>query len=239
MKILVALPVYNEELVVEKNSIIVLNYLQKNFPTDEVMVVIADNNSTDRTGEISKQLASEQSGIKYLFITQKGKGNAWRTAMLQSEADVYLFMDVDLAVELTAVRPLVENIVSGYDLAIGSRYLPDSKVERSWSRGVISATYRFLAGTLLGVKVSDFTCGFKAISHEVREKVLSLTQDNMFFLDTELIALVKKQGYKIKEVPVNWSEFRDLERKSTVNIFRTTNEYLVKIFKLRKRIKSL
>jgi len=244
MKILISLPVYNEEIVLEKNARAVVEFCRVHFPTDECQVIISDNNSTDKTSEIGRRLADEITEVEYFYlkIDAKGtntKGAAWKTAFEKFEADVYVVMDVDLAVELSAIELLVEAIADGYDMAIGSRYLKDSRVSRSLLRDIISATYRWLARVTLRTKISDFQCGFKAIGNKIKQQVLPKTTDIGYFLDTELTVLAEKQGFKIKEVPVNWSEFRNRDRKSRVNLFEIITDYLKKIWKLRQKIKQL
>ena len=234
MKIIIALPAYNEETVLDKNVRLVLDYCRNNLATDQWQIVICDNASTDHTGEISQKLRLENPGeIEYLFIKQKGKGIAWKTAFTSFEADAYIFMDSDLAVELSATKLLVNGIKEGYDLVLGSRFLPESKKVRSWQREIISTIYRNMARTLLGVKVTDFQCGFKAINRKVRDSILPECKENGFFLDTELIYLCSQKKYTFKDIPVDWSEFRDLERKSTVNIAGTSWNYFVKLWGLR------
>ena len=220
MKILIALPVYNEELVLEKNTNLVLNWCQNNITPNEFQIIIADNNSHDSTKEIGEKLATELLPVEYFFTPISGKGNAWREAFLKYNADIYIVMDVDLAVEIDDTKLLIQAINGGADMTIGSRFLDKSKVERSAWRELSSRTYRLLAQTILNTKTTDFQCGFKAINQKIKETVLPLTKDNGFFLDTELIILSEKLGYKLAEVPVNWSEFRNEKRKSTVNVLQ-------------------
>ncbi|MEK7652929.1 MAG: glycosyltransferase [Patescibacteria group bacterium] len=238
MKILIVLPVYNEELVLEKNAKQVLAFCQKNFTDDEFKIVIGDNNSHDQTAEIGRRLKEEFPEIDYFFTAKKGKGVAWREIFLREEADIYIVMDVDLAVELSGTKLLVDGIKEGYDLAVGSRFLKDSVVNRSFFRDLSSSVYRFLVRFILDTKISDFQCGFKAINNKIKENILSHIKDPGFFLDTEITIYSEKAGYRVKQVPVNWSEFRDVRRKSTVNVFETTIEYLKKILKLRREVKK-
>lgn len=239
MKILIALPVYNEELVLEKNAKQVLNFCRQNFISDEFKIVISDNNSNDRTAEIGRRLATEYPEIDYLFIERKGKGLAIKSAWQKFDADVYCFMDADLATDLRALPALIEVVDAGNNIAYGSRFHPLSKVERPFFRRFTSAVYRLLVKLFLSSKINDAPCGFKAISRRVRDELLPDIQDESWFFDSELLIAAACLGYQIKEIPINWSEFRDLKRKSTVNIFKTTIEYLRRMFKLKKRLKNL
>lgn len=237
MKIIIALPVYNEELVLESNAIQVLDFCRRNFSQDEFKIVIADNNSSDQTGVIGQRLANGNEELEYLFVAQKGKGGAWKQTFMNSDADVYIFMDIDLAVDLEALVPMMQSVEDGCDLVIGSRHLKESKVERSWRRTLISKSYVWLASRLLGTKISDLQCGFKAINNRVKD-ILATTEDNGFFLDTELLVMAERLGYSIKEIPVNWSEFRNNKRKSTLNIWRTGWDYIKKCLILNKKLSN-
>lgn len=239
MNICIALPVYNEQLVLEKNAQAVRVFCHGAFPDDQVMIVIADNASRDRTPAIAQQLAATYSDIQYLHVAERGKGIAWRTAFLKFEADCYVVMDVDLAVSLVDLPPLVEAIRSGSDLVIGSRFLAGSRVQRTALRTLTSRVYRFLAQRVLQSQISDFQCGFKALNRRSRDELLPQTTDPEFFLDTEIAVMAEALDYKITEIPVEWSAYRDPLRKSTVNIIVTTYLYLQKIWKLRRRTAAL
>jgi len=240
MKILIVLPVYNEEKVLIKNTAEVLRFCQKNFPDDEYSIIIADNQSTDKTAEMAKDLVQQLPAVKYLEIPEKRvKGLAWRTAFMQNQADIYIVMDVDLAVDLEATKVLVNEIKKGNDLVIGSRYLNESITKRSFFRDFISRVYKFLVRKYLNTQISDFQCGFKALNNKIKDNILAKTKDNGFFLDTELTLIAEKRGYKIKEIPVDWSAYRDLDRKSTVNVFETTIDYLRKVRQLKKELKKI
>jgi glycosyltransferase involved in cell wall biosynthesis len=239
MKILIVLPAYNEELVIAKNTKQVLDFCQHNIINDQYLIIIADNKSTDKTAEIGQSLAQQYKEVTYLYIDQKGKGIAWRQAFFKYEADIYIVMDIDLAVDLEAVKLLINNIKQGLDVVSGSRYLAGSKIKRSKWRDLTSLVYRFLVRKFLNTPLSDFQCGFKAINNKVKANILPQTKDNGFFLDTEILILAEKQGYRIKEIPVSWSAFRDKKRKSTVKVFETTVNYLKKIWQLKKDLKQI
>lgn len=238
MKILIAIPVYNEGLILKKSISRLAEFCRRELSRHETKIIISDNLSRDDTGIIGRQLAEEFPEVSYFYVDQKGKGLAWRLAFQREEADAYIVMDCDLAVELSDTLKLVDAIEAGSDLAIGSRYLPDSRVERPWFRDLTSKVYRALARLVVGTKISDFQCGFKALNRKTRDLVLPLTKDNLFFLDTELIILCELLGRQIKEVPVDWSEFRNPGRKSTVNVGKTALEYLIKIWKVKQSFKK-
>lgn len=238
MKISIAIPAYNEEKIIKDNLLVVYDFCQANFDSD-FEIVVADNVSTDRTGAIVKALTPVHPEIKYLYVPQKGKGNAVYSAWQNSSADVLCFMDADLATDLSALPKLIAEINLGNDVVLGCRYLIGSRVDREFSRKIVSQIYRLTVKIILGTKIKDLPCGFKAISTGVKNDLLGKIISRDWFFDSELAIMAEKSGYKIREIPITWRETRTLENKSRVNIFKVGLEYIKELLKLRKRINQL
>jgi glycosyltransferase involved in cell wall biosynthesis len=236
MKINIVLPVYNEEAILKKSALAVQNFCRQNLPDYDCLITIADNASTDQTEQIGHELG-QISGINYLRLPQKGRGRALKLAWTSTEANIHVYMDIDLATDLSALPILIKTIEQGVDLAIGSRLLPQSQLKRSLIRQITSLTYCYLVRFYLGLKIRDYQCGFKAINQRLVKELLPQVKDNEFFFDTELIARAIAGGYVVKEIPVNWSEFRQRNRQSTVKIYDTAKKYLLNLRWLKKELK--
>ena len=117
-------------------------------------------------------------------------------------------MDVDLSTELEAIPPLVESLANGgYDLAIGSRLIKGANVVgRTLKREVVSRCYNLIVRSMLFVRFRDAQCGFKAIKRDAARELAPLVLDNGWFFDTELLILAEKNGYRICELPVTWTD---------------------------------
>lgn len=236
MKSLIVIPAYNEEKVLKKNILMLSEYCQKNI-LGSWEIVISDNNSSDRTGEIGQELAASNPNIHYLDVGTQGKGLAIKAAWEKFNADVYCFMDADLATNLKALPELIGGVVSQkYDVVVGSRFHQDSKVERSAVRKFFSRGYQLVLKILLDVKIKDLPCGFKAINQKVKEGVLAKTKNTKWFFDSELIIIAEKQGYKIKEISIEWSDPRSVDDKSRVNPIKLAVAYLKEVIDLKKRL---
>ena len=239
MKILIAVPAYNEEKIIRKNIILLYLYMEKNFSAYDWSIVVSDNNSKDATKDIVLDEARTRARLKYFFVAEKGKGIAIRRAWEAYDADIYCFMDADLSTDLEALPLLIGAIEkNGYDVACGSRTHKDSRVERSGMRKFVSFGYKMILKLVFGLSVGDAPCGFKAINRTIKEKVLPLVEDDGWFFDSELIILSEKSGYKIQEIPVHWSGQEEAGRGSKVNIFSLSFEYIKKVFELRQRLKK-
>jgi putative flippase GtrA len=224
----VVVPVYNEERVLAQSIHRLARFLSSNFPFAS-RIVIADNASTDRTPQIAAALAGELPGVEHLRLTQKGRGRALRAAWSGSDADVVVYMDVDLSTDLRALLPLVAPLVSGHsDVAIGTRLARGARVVRGAKREFISRTYNRILHLTLRARFSDAQCGFKAVRGDVARRLLPEIRDDGWFFDTELLMLAQRAGLRIHEVPVDWVDDPD----SRVAIVRTAVDDLKGVARL-------
>lgn len=237
IKVDVCLPVYNEEKILEHNVLRIFEFCDKNFPHLDWKIVILINGSTDNTLVIAKRLAQEREHISFFNVAEAGRGGVLKKYFSASEADVVSYMDIDLASSLEYFLALINATTrDGYDLSVGSRFLPDSKVERGFFRELISTVYNFLSRFILNHRYSDMQCGFKSVTTKAFKGIAGNITSNKWFFDTELIVWAAKYGYKIKEVPVNWIEDRYEKRKSKVKLVRDIFDFIKELIKLRIRL---
>ncbi|MGO9202136.1 MAG: dolichyl-phosphate beta-glucosyltransferase [Limisphaerales bacterium] len=228
----IVIPVYNEELVLAESVRMVAAFLAERC-CYRFEIVIADNGSTDSTLEVARRLQIRFPVLSVLHLDQKGRGGAIKQAWGQSQADVLSYMDVDLSTGLEAFAPLIEAVVNGgCDLATGSRLLRPSLTERSLKRELISRAYNLLVRGMFRTRFSDAQCGFKAISRQAAGHLLPLVQDDAWFMDTELLLMAEKLGYRIFDLPVRWVERPD----SRVRITRTAWEDVKGLLRMRRRL---
>jgi len=229
MSIEITIPTYNEEEILEKNIKILFSFLKKvNFSYN---ITIADNGSTDKTLEIAKKLSKKYKNLKVIHIKKPGKGNAIKAVWKKSKAELLCFMDADLSTDLNHLNEMVSSLKK-YDLVIGNRLSTKSKTKRSLSRTILSIVYNTIAKLYLGIKVNDLQCGFKGIKRKAFLALEKQTKNNNFFFDTELIAWAEKKKYKIKEIPVKWTE----RKESKVKVSSTIRNYLKELVALKKRL---
>lgn len=204
----ITIPVYNEEEELAKSVDKLLVYCEANLNEYEFSITIADNASIDSTPEIGKKLIEKSKKIRYKRFWEKGRGRAVKTIWQSSHADIQVYMDVDLSTNLKHLLPLIRSLENGsYDIAIGSRLLPGSRViERSVKREFISRMYNLLIKFFFMTRFSDAQCGFKAITSKTARALLPHIQDNEWFMDTELLVVGEKLGYKIYEEAVEWHD---------------------------------
>jgi len=238
MKVEFCLPVYNEACILEANAKKLLEYcLRADFPF-EWKVLFLINGSTDESLSIARAIKAElPSLVEVVESKEKGRGLAIKRYWRESRADIVSYMDVDLAVSLDDIKGLIGALIDeGFDLAIGSRLLPESKIKRSFWREFVSHSYIYLSRLLLGHRFSDLQCGFKAVRQDKFAFLADFLISKKWFFDTELIVFASRFGFKIKEIPVRWEENRYDQRRSKVNVLRDSLRFLADVIGLRWRL---
>ncbi|MFI6787951.1 glycosyltransferase [Nonomuraea sp. NPDC050383] len=202
----IVIPVHNEERALPGCLRTLHAHLLERMPFPW-RITVADNASGDRTLEVARELAAELPGTNVVHLDRKGRGLALRTVWGASEADIVVYMDVDLSTRLDGLLPLIAPLASGHsDLAIGSRLAPGARTVRGPRRELISRCYNAIIRLTHGARFSDAQCGFKAARTDVLGPLLERTRDDAWFFDTELLLLAEHNGLRIHEVPVDWVE---------------------------------
>lgn len=204
LEIEIILPVYNEEKILEENTLKVKEFLDEyNF---KFIISIVDNGSTDKTFKTAKNLEERFYNILAFKLKEKGRGQALRFRILNSTSLLIGYMDIDLSTDILDFLKMYKEILNGYDIIIGSRLLAISSVERSFTRRCLSRIYSRLVRDMFNLPFFDYQCGFKLFKRESILPVIPLIKNNNWFFDTELIFYAYKKGLKIKEIPVIWCE---------------------------------
>jgi glycosyltransferase involved in cell wall biosynthesis len=233
VEVSVVFPAYNE-----------VNYLEpaieKTAQTLEVFtcsfeLIIAEDGSTDGTAERSEELAKKYSFVKHIHGEKRlGRGTALNNAFRQSSGRILAYMDVDLATNIAQLKSLVKAVEEeGFDFAVGSRLLSESKVERSRTRQIASKSYNFLVRAMLGSKLKDHQCGFKAFKREALMQLLDEVVARHWFWDTELLVRAARKSFKIKEIPVEWKG----PRETKVRLLKDSFSMAGQVVKLWWRLK--
>lgn len=229
---LVIIPTYNEKENIERMVRKVFS-LPKSFH-----LLIVDDGSPDGTASIVKELQKEFSDR--LFIHERsgklGLGTAYiagfKWALERSYA--YIFeMDCDFSHNPDDLVRLYAGCKDqGGDVAVGSRYVKGGGVENwPWHRQLISSGAGIYVNIILGLGVRDATAGFVCYKREVLEKIqLNNIQFIGYAFQIEMKYKAKKNGFKIVEVPIRFSDRQFGTSKMSMGIF---NEAFVGVLKMR------
>jgi dolichyl-phosphate beta-glucosyltransferase len=205
----VVIPAHNEAARIPPYLRAITSHLRARGCAYEVLVV--DDGSTDTTATVVKSFARTAPEVHLIHLAScRGKGAAVRRGMQSAVGHLQLFTDADGATPIQELTRLEGAVANGADLAIGSRTLasrlPDFTVQ--------ARLYRTLLGMLFhsavrrsGIRgIADTQCGFKLFRRDVAHDLFSASSIAGYGFDLEILYVAQQRGYRIAEVPVNWTD---------------------------------
>ncbi len=199
------IPVYNDAEGLKRavpESIRALDRLGYSFE-----ILIVEDASTDGSLETANGFATEDTRIRVNHSeARRGKGGALSDALADSRGNIFCFYDVDLSTDLKHLAEMISRIRNGDDVVIGSCMIKGSDVIRSDKRELASRGYNTLITILLGSKITDHQCGFKAFKKERVEALMPYVKARGWTWDTEVLTLAERCHYTISEIPVVWKQ---------------------------------
>jgi len=220
----VVIPCYNEEANLKRGVLDQVNeFLQKQPYKWEV--IIANDESTDKSLEFIKKYTQNHPGFSYLDLPHGGKPSAVWGGIQAAKYPIVLFTDMDQSTPIQEIQKILPNYDQNYDVVIGSR---GSQRDGTGLLRLIGSKV-FLLGRRLVLlpKIIDTQCGFKSMKTDVAKKVFPQLQ---FFkdkspqkgwrvsaYDVELLFICQKMGYTIKEVKVDWKNEDTSTTKGDLN----------------------
>ena len=199
------IPAYNEEARIGKSLDRILRFLDSQPYASEVIIV--DDGSRDRTPEIVKEHLGAHPSLKlHPQPGNLGKGMAVQQGMLLGSGKYLFFSDADLSVPIEMLPVFITHLENQSDLAIGTRQKSGAVIEihQPRHRELMGKVYTKLSNSILGVQVSDFTCGFKGFRREIARDLFSRQRLGNWSFDAEILYVAHRKGYRITEIPVTW-----------------------------------
>jgi glycosyltransferase involved in cell wall biosynthesis len=191
----VILPAYNEEANIRAVVEDAYRNIPKFAPIFEIIVV--NDGSKDRTGEICDRLAKEFSNVRVVHhVRNYGYGAALKSGIVRARHDLIFFTDADGQFDLKEVAALLEkthdfDIVAGYR---ARRQDPPHRLLFAWGWNV-------LVRLALGIRIRDIDCAFKVFHRDVFDSIQIQCVGAM--VNTEIFAQASKFGMTVREVRVN------------------------------------
>jgi len=201
-------PVYDEEASVEA---VVREGLAK-LPRfcDELEVVVVDDGSRDRTGEIADRLAREDPRVRVIHHRpNRGYGGAIRSGLEAARLPYVFFTDGDLQFDLDDLERLMP-LIGEADVVVGYRERRADPPKRLF----IAWVYNTLIRVLFVAPFRDVDCAFKLFRRSVFERVpLQRVRSNGAFFSPELLLVLRAARVRIAQVGVRHFPRRTGEEK--------------------------
>ncbi len=218
-------PAYNEEAEVEAVVREALTVLPRFADTLEIVVV--DDGSTDRTGEIADRLASEDARVRVVHHgLNLGYGAAIRSGLSSARLDHVLYTDGDRQFDPADLERLLPRLDRA-DVVIGYRERRADPPRRLF----VGWVYNSLVRILFAAPFRDVDCAFKLFRREVFTRVpLSRVRSNGAFFSPELLLVLRAAGERIEQVGVRHFPRRAGEEKgATVSVILRTIRDLLRL----------
>jgi len=199
----IVVPVFNEEKRLNKTFSELEEFVKiKRFSSEgmpfsgvkNLEIIFVDDGSTDRTKQIIENLKSELRISLISYRENKGKGYAVRRGMLCAKNDYALTFDADMSTSLEELQKMIPFVEKKYPVIIGTRKVKGAKMipPQPFFRKKLGEAYTIFANLIMGVWVSDFTCGFKLFSREARDIIFPSAKIDRWSYDAEILYLAKK-----------------------------------------------
>jgi putative flippase GtrA len=167
----------------------------------DLEIVVVDDGSPDGTAAVARSAGADQVVVQ---PRNRGKGAAVRVGVAAAVGRTVAFTDADLAYAPAQILAMLDAVEGGWDVVIGNRHdnasatLVGTSALRSFgSRAVNMATNLLLLGNY-----RDTQCGCKAFRSDVGKALLGVGRVDGFAFDIEMLHLVERYGFSLKEVPV-------------------------------------
>lgn len=230
MYLSVVIPAYNEEKRIGDSLTKIHGYLNKHIHDYEIIVI--DDGSSDNTVNLLEEYSKTISTLIVLKNkNNQGKGYSVKRGVLESKGDIILFTDADLSTPIEEMDKLINWLNKDYQIAIGSRSLPESqiKIHQTWYREFMGKSFNKIIRMILNLNYYDTQCGFKCFKRTVALEIFKSLKLSRFSFDVEVLFIAKHHGFMVKEVPVCWYNSQD----SKVRLVRDSLMMLWDILKIR------
>ena len=228
----IVIPAYNEAQRLPASLKRVFAWLDEVGADAEVLVV--DDGSRDATLQVARDLAGAEPRLRVFGLERnRGKGAAVRRGVEEAQRDWVLFSDADLSTPIEEVLRLAAAIEAGHEVAIGSRDVVESAIERHqpWYREAMGRTFNRIVQTLAMPGIRDTQCGFKLFSADAAKRSFARMTIEGFAFDVEVLFVARRLGYTIAEVGVRWIN----DERTTVDPIRDSARMLIDVARIRYR----
>jgi len=209
----IVIPTYNEarniqELIPEVAKVV------SDERSDSFEIIVVDDNSPDGTWRVAEAMAREYPVRVIRRWAKLGLASAVMLGFFNSRGEILICMDGDFQHDPKAIPALAEGIEQGYDIAIGSRYVADGRIDGAWRvhRHWMSSIATRAANLLTDVK--DPMSGFFAVSASLLQDIKRYDLLGYKVLFEILVKGTRaRSDLRIKEIPIHFNGRKSGETK--------------------------
>ncbi len=220
-------PCYNEEANVERTTLAALKACRR-FGGDFEVIIVNDG-SKDRTGELAEKLAAEHAEVRAVHNRpNRGYGGALQRGFREARKDWVFYTDGDGQFDFEEIDKLLA-LLGQYDIV--SAYRVDR--QDPFVRKANAFCWCTLVNLLFGMRIRDIDCAFKIFPRKLFDEIEMKSEGAL--IDTEILARATRLGYTIGQVGVH--HYPRVAGAQTGANLRVILRAFKELFKLRGQIK--
>lgn len=226
----VIVPIHNDADTISITVNSILDFFDKEA-IDGELIVVNDGGTEEGVEKVEKLI---KDGKKIIFVNRKinkGKGYSVREGMSKAGGDILIFTDADLPYGTDSIKKMYNLLLSGeYSFVLGSRNLSGKQGMRqaTFIRKIAHFVYSVFVGIIM-LKYSDVSAGLKGMRREVFDRIRDKLTIDRFAFDIELLLLVKKNGFKVGEIPVVLTQ---IGKSKNLNVIYDSPQMIKDVFKI-------
>ena len=198
-------------------------------------ILVADDGSSDHTaGHRRRDGGAPSPRVRVLRLPHRGKGATLRDGLLAAAGTRRFLCDADLSMPPAQIGRFLAVLPSQSDIAIGSREGEGAvRIGEPLHRHLLGRVFNTLVRAMVLPGIQDTQCGFKLFTAEAVQAVLPTTAIDGWSFDVELLASARAQGWRIREVPIEWH----YGQASRLRVLPHSFEMLRDLFRIRAKIR--
>ncbi len=174
-------------------------------------ILVIDDSSTDGTLDVLAQRAAAEPRIGVLVRPRKlGLGSGLKLGWLHARRLGYariVPIDADLSHEPADVQRLLDMLDQGYDMVVGSRFMPGGRLDYQGVRSFVSRYANVLAAALLRMPLTEYTTSLKAVRVDrVSPGLVESIENDGYSFQVTCIARIVRAGLKVTEIPIHFHD---------------------------------
>jgi glycosyltransferase involved in cell wall biosynthesis len=221
----IILPCYNEEAILENNLNSVIRYLEGKSEKYKWEIVLINDGSKDKTGEIADKFEASYSNIRAIHHpTNLNLGNALKTGFKNAKGDILVVLDIDLSYSVDHIEKMVDKLMeTSSDIVIASPYMKGGKVtDVPFARRIMSRWVNEFMRIAAQDKYHTYTGMVRAYRRDFIQSVNLKTKD--YEINPEILYKAMILRGRIVEIPahLDWTEQNKFagKRKSSIKVLR-------------------
>jgi glycosyltransferase involved in cell wall biosynthesis len=198
LSISAVLPAFNEEAIIERTVRHVAGVLAG--LTADYEVIVTNDGSRDRTGEILAELQAREPELNLRVVTHgvnQGYGAALASGFDAARKELVFLTDGDKQFDVTELSQFLPAMDAQTDLVIGWR----RKRADPAGRKLNALGWKLLVNALFGYTARDVDCAFKLFRQRVWESMTVHARGATF--SAEFLIKARRLGFRIEELPVS------------------------------------